>query len=676
MARKKRNGTSKRGALAKPSKKISEEKEISVIDQAKADITANTEKRIGRPTANDYPNIVATFGTNEKKVHANSKDIKVQNLTISYHGVELVKDAELKLSYGQRYGLIGLNGSGKSTLLRSIAARLVPMAKNIDTYTVERGMDKSDKTALQAVLEVDQEVKELEEEADKLTELLGSDEISEEENFQVSERLTDIYERLDELGAETAEMRAASILSGLGFSKEMQQKKTKDFSGGWRMRISLARALYINPTFLILDEPTNHLDMEAVVWFEECLKKFKKILLLVSHSQDFLNGVCTNIILLKEGKLEYFGGNYDTYVRTRQEKETMQQKKYEWEQDQIKHMKEYIARFGHGSAKLAKQAQSKEKTLAKMTRAGLTKKVAQDRVVNFVFQKCGKIPPPVLQLQEVSFAYPDCALLYKTLDFGIDLDSRIALVGPNGAGKSTMLNLLTGDLVPTDGMVRRHHHLKISKYAQHFVEELPLDKSPLGYMLEEFPIDFEGKVFTPEKMRSILGRFGITGVVQTMKISQLSDGQISRLAFARIYMQRPHLLLLDEPTNHLDIESIDSLARAINEFDGGMVLVSHDMRLISQVAKEIWICDKGTLTRFNGSILDFKKQLKDELEKKEQLQGDGSKKIDAVSVAASSVSAKSKPSAAARLQKNITPQKFNDLTIDGKTYTAEVSWRR
>uniref|UniRef100_A0A7S3LNC4 ABC transporter domain-containing protein n=1 Tax=Aplanochytrium stocchinoi TaxID=215587 RepID=A0A7S3LNC4_9STRA len=630
MAKKKKGG---KYAGVKSSKKMEKEAKKAAEEATKPGnktlvSEAARESKIGRPTPEMYPNIVATYGTNEAKVHANAKTVLVESLSISYHGVEMLKDTTLTLSYGQRYGLLGLNGSGKSTLLRAISARMVPVPKNIDSYTVERGIDKTDKTALEAVLEVDDEMKELEEEADMLSDKIADEalSLSEEEQAEISDRLSEIYERLDELGADTAETRAASILSGLGFTNEMQQKKTKDFSGGWRMRIALARALYLNPTFLILDEPTNHLDMEAVVWFEEYLKKFNKILLLVSHSQDFLNGVCTNIILLRNRQLEYFGGNYDTYVRTRIEKETMQQKRYEWEQDQIKHMKEYIARFGHGSSKLAKQAQSKEKTLAKMQRSGLTEKVSTDKVVAFTFVNCGKLPPPVLQLQEVTFAYPGCELLYRKVDFGIDLDSRIALVGPNGAGKSTMLNLLTGDLQPTDGMVRRHHHLKISKYAQHFLEELPLDTSPLQYMLKEFPKDFDGNIFTPEKMRSVIGRFGITGPVQTMNIEQLSDGQVSRLAFAKIYMQRPHLLLLDEPTNHLDIESIDSLAEAINQFDGGLCLVSHDMRLISQVAKEIWICDKGTITRFPGSILDFKARIEKDLAKQEKLKGDGSKK--------------------------------------------------
>lgn len=218
-----------------------------------------------------------------------------------------------------------------------------------------------------------------------------------------------------------------------------------------------------------------------------------------------------------------------------------------------------------------------------------------------------------------------------------------------------MLNLLTGALQPTDGMVRRHHHLKISKYAQHFLEELPLDMSPLQYMLKEFPKDFDGNVFTPEKMRSVIGRFGITGPVQTMKIQQLSDGQVSRLAFARIYMQRPHLLLLDEPTNHLDIESIDSLAEAINNFDGGMCLVSHDMRLISQVANEIWICDKGTLTRYEGSIMDFKLDLQKELVAKEQVENP--------------TKSESKTSQA-KVSKSVPSKQLSELTVGGKTFSA------
>merc|ERR1719244_2236134 len=277
----------------------------------------------------------------------------------------------------------------------------------------------------------------------------------------------ELYERLEELDADKASVRAARILHGLGFTAAMQQKKLKDFSGGWRMRVALARALFIKPFMLLLDEPTNHLDLDACVWLEEELKSFKRILVLVSHSQDFLNDVCTNIIHLHQSKLKNYTGNYDQYVKTREELEENQMKRFNWEQDQISHMKNYIARFGHGSAKLARQAQSKEKTLAKMVAEGLTEKVTTDRSVSFCFYSCGKIPPPVIMVQNVSFRYNDeTPYIYKNLEFGMDLDTRLALVGPNGAGKSTLLKLIYGDLVPTEGMVRRHNHLKLGRYHQ------------------------------------------------------------------------------------------------------------------------------------------------------------------------------------------------------------------
>jgi len=430
----------------------------------------------------------------------------------------------------------------------------------------------------------------------------------------ISERLNEIYERLEQLEASTAEARAASILTGLGFDAKMQLKKTSDFSGGWRMRIALARALFLNPTLLVLDGPTAHLDLSSVVYLEEYLKKFAKILLIVSHSQDFLNEVCTNTILFRQNKLTVFGGNYATYMRTREEKELEQQRQHDWEQDQIAHMKDYIARFGHGSAKLARQAQSKEKTLARMVRGGLTESVTSDRSVSIRFVPVGKLPPPVIQLQSVTFRYNDKSpALYTKLDFGADLDSRICLVGPNGAGKSTLLKLINGELTPTDGMVRKHHSLRLATYSQHFVDQLRMDDTPLSYMLREFPVDHDGKPHTIESMRSVVGRFGITGTCQTMKISQLSDGQKARVVFSWIAEKRPHFILFDEPTNSLDADTTNALAQAINAWDGGVMLVSHDFALVQQVAKEIFICDKGKLTKFDGDIHSFKKVLRKEM---------------------------------------------------------------
>lgn len=526
--------------------------------------------------------------------HPMSRDVRIESLSVTFHGHDLIVDSILELNYGRRYGLLGLNGCGKSTLLTAIGLRELPIPEHMDIYHLSREIEASDMSALEAVMSCDEERVKLEQEAEAL---LAQDDGG-------GERLERVYERLEALDVATAEKRAAEILHGLGFDKMMQAKKTRDFSGGWRMRIALARSLFMNPTILLLDEPTNHLDLEACVWLEENLKNFSRILVVVSHSQDFLNGVCTNIIHMQSKQLKMYTGNYDQYVQTRSELEENQMKQYKWEQEQISNMKEYIARFGHGSAKLARQAQSKEKTLAKMERGGLTEKVVRDKVLVFRFTDVGKLPPPVLQFVDVSFGYTPEHILYKHLDFGVDLDSRIALVGPNGAGKSTLLKLMTGELSSTEGTVRRHNHLRIAQYHQHLAEKLDLEMPALLYMMREYPGTEE------EKMRSAIGRFGLSGKAQVMPMKNLSDGQRSRVIFAWLAYRQPQMLLLDEPTNHLDIETIDSLAEALNEWDGGMVLVSHDFRLINQVAHEIWVCENQTVTRWEGDIIAFKEHLK------------------------------------------------------------------
>jgi len=530
-------------------------------------------------------------------IHPMARDIKIDNFSVTFFGSELLQDTKLELSVGNRYGLIGVNGCGKSALLSVLGNREVPIQDHIDIYYLDREVPASEKTALQAVMEADEERIKLE----KLAEDLATREDDDSQDY-----LMQVYDRLDDLGADTAEARASHLLSGLQFNSAMQNKKCKDFSGGWRMRVALARALFIRPHLLLLDEPTNHLDLEACVWLEEELKTYPTILVIVSHSQDFLNGVCNNIMHFDQRKLKMYGGNYDTFVRTRMELEENQMKQYQWEQDQIAHMKNYIARFGHGSAKLARQAQSKEKTLAKMVAGGLTEKVSSEASVSFCFYSCGEIPPPVVMVQNVSFRYNESTpYIYKNLEFGLDLDTRLALVGPNGAGKSTLLKLIYGDLIPTEGMVRRHNHLKIARYHQHLHELLEMDMTPLDYMMFKFP-EFKER----DQMRKVIGRYGITGKAQTAPIKQLSDGQKCRVVFAWLSWQVPHMLLLDEPTNHLDMETIDALADAINGFEGGVILVSHDFRLIDQVAQEIWICEKQKVSKWEGDILSYKDHLK------------------------------------------------------------------
>ncbi|KAB0395994.1 hypothetical protein E2I00_013402, partial [Balaenoptera physalus] len=503
--------------------------------------------------------------------HPNSTDAHIINLSLTFHGQELLSDTKLELNSGRRYGLIGLNGIGKSMLLSAIGKREVPIPEHIDIYHLTREMPPSDKTPLQCVMEVDTERAMLEREAERLAHEDG--------------RAADPGPR----------GRASS------------QERPREPHGPCAVRSGVA--LFIRPFMLLLDEPTNHLDLDACVWLEEELKTFKRILVLVSHSQDFLNGVCTNIIHMHNKKLKYYTGNYDQYVKTRLELEENQMKRFHWEQDQIAHMKNYIARFGHGSAKLARQAQSKEKTLQKMMASGLTERVVSDKTLSFYFPPCGKIPPPVIMVQNVSFKYTkDGPCIYNNLEFGIDLDTRVALVGPNGAGKSTLLKLLTGELLPTDGMIRKHSHVKIGRYHQHLQEQLDLDLSPLEYMMKCYP-----EIKEKEEMRKIIGRYGLTGKQQVSPIRNLSDGQKCRVCLAWLAWQNPHMLFLDEPTNHLDIETIDALADAVNDFEGGMMLVSHDFRLIQQVAQEIWVCEKQTITKWPGDILAYKEHLKSKL---------------------------------------------------------------
>lgn len=272
-------------------------------------------------------------------------------------------------------------------MLSVLGNREVPIQDHIDIFHLTREIPASSKTALECVMEVDAERILLEKQAEEL---------ATREDDESQEQLMDVYERLDEISADQAEARASRLLYGLGFDKGMQAKAAKDFSGGWRMRIALARALFVKPHLLLLDEPTNHLDLDACVWLEEELKTYKRILVIISHSQDFLNGVCTNIVHLTKQRLKYYTGNYDMFQKTRMELLENQMKQYNWEQDQISHMKNYIARFGHGSAKLARQAQSKEKTLAKMVAGGLTERAIDDKQLNFCFPSCGTIPPPVI----------------------------------------------------------------------------------------------------------------------------------------------------------------------------------------------------------------------------------------------------------------------------------------
>ncbi|KAI8626334.1 ABC transporter ATP-binding protein ARB1 [Xylariaceae sp. FL1651] len=527
-----------------------------------------------------------------------SRDVKIISASLTFHGRVLLSETDLELTFGRRYGLLGENGCGKSTLLKAIAEREYPIPEHIDIYLLNTGAPPSDLGALEWVVkEAEKEMERLDKLAEQILEEQGPDDPI----------LMDIYEHMDKMDPSTFATRASLILTGLGFNKVTIHKKTKDMSGGWRMRVALAKALFVKPSLLLLDDPTAHLDLEACVWLEEYLKKWERTLVLISHSQDFLNGVCTNMIDMRKQQLMYYGGNFDSYVKTRKEQEVNQMTAYKKQQEEIKHIKEFIASAGT-YANLVRQAKSRQKILDKMIADGLIEEVKEDRAFTFRFTDVDKLPPPVLAFDNVTFSYSGDSKddLYRNLDLGFDMDSRTALVGPNGVGKSTLLRLMTGKLSPTGGSVRRHTHLKLGMYSQHSAEQLDLTKSALDFVRDKF----SDKSQDYQYWRQALGRYGVSGTVQTSVMGTLSEGQKSRIVFALLAIESPNMLLLDEPTNGLDIPTIDALANAIELYTGGVIVVSHDFRLLDRIAKQILVCENKTIKAWDGTIGEYKNYLR------------------------------------------------------------------
>lgn len=545
------------------------------------------------------PSITVTHGPAKYKWGVD--EVTVEKFDMAVEGKALLEDADLELRPGHRYAIIGSNGCGKSSLLRAMGQGQVEFPPSMTYYFVKEAAEASETvTALEAVLQ--------DTETERASLELELENLADRDDAEL--RMEAVYERLDELEPETAQPRAARILFGLGFDDAMQARPTKTFSGGWRMRIALAKALFKNPTLLLLDAPTAHLDVEAVVWLERYLMKFKKILLMVSHSQDFMNTVCTDMLHMHQKKLKKYVGDYDNYVATRENLEINQQKNFDSEQKAMAHMKDYIRRFEHANEKRSRQAQSKMKVLDKMERDGLVEEVEQDRNVNFHFECAGRLPPPIIQMDNVGFHYPNSPQLYKGLNLGVDSDSRICLLGPNGAGKTTLTKMMIRELEATEGEVKLNAHARVARFHQHFVDLIDLTMSPLEWMMGEFPTQNND----PQPVRTALGRFGVSGVLQGMPMSEMSDGQKSRVVLAWMSHKKPHMMILDEPTNCLDMASIDALAAGIKHFEGAVVVVSHDLRLIGQIAKEIWICEKGHVEKFKGDVVAYKRRVAREVE--------------------------------------------------------------
>ncbi|XP_061111108.1 ATP-binding cassette sub-family F member 1 isoform X2 [Conger conger] len=532
----------------------------------------------------------------------NASDIKLERFSISAHGKELFVNADLLIVAGRRYGLVGPNGKGKTTLLKHIANRALSIPPNIDVLLCEQEVMADDTPAVQAVLKADTRRLKLLEEERQLQNLLEKGEDS------VSERLEKVYEELRVIGAAAAEAKARRILAGLSFTPEMQNRATKKFSGGWRMRVSLARALFMEPTLLMLDEPTNHLDLNAVIWLNNYLQGWKKTLLIVSHDQSFLDDVCTDIIHLDNQKLYYYRGNYLAFKKMYVQKQKEMQKQYDKQEKKLKDLK--------AGGKSTKQAEKQTKeALTRKQQKGRKKgqeeesheapellKRPKEYTVKFTFPNPPPLSPPILGLHTVDFCYEGQKPLFKNVDFGIDMESRICIVGPNGVGKSTLLLLLTGKLTPTRGEMRKNHRLKVGFFNQQYADQLTMEESATEYLQRNFNLPYQDS-------RKCLGRFGLESHAHTIQISKLSGGQKARVVFAELSCRQPDVLILDEPTNNLDIESIDALSEAINEYKGAVIIVSHDARLITETQCQLWVVEDRSVNQIDGDFEDYKREV-------------------------------------------------------------------
>lgn len=535
----------------------------------------------------------------------NMKDVKLESVDISIGTKQLLTCADLTMAYGRRYGLVGRNGIGKTTLLSMISSGQLRIPSGISMLSVEQEVTGDDTRVIDAVLSSDSRRQQMIDREHVLQARLNKENLTEAEKNKWNDELSKLYVEMETLQLDKAPARAASILYGLGFTPDEQKKPTREFSGGWRMRVALARALFVKPDLLLLDEPTNMLDMRAVYWLEGHLQSWEGTILTVSHDRKFLNEICTDIVHLHTRRLDHYKGNYDSFEKTMKEKLTQQAREYEAQQTLRQHTQEFIDKFRY-NAKRAPMVQSRIKMLEKLP---VIQPVELDAEITFKFPECEVLNNPVLQLDDVSFRYNDkTAYLFKRLNLGTHANSRICIVGENGSGKTTLLKLLLGDLNPTMGLRNINRRIRIGYFTQHHVDQLDMDMTAIEVLAHNHP----GK--TQEEYRTALSRFGLSGDMALQSVFTLSGGQKSRLAFANIAMLNPNYLILDEPTNHLDVETVAALGVALNTFAGGVVLVSHDEQLIEMVCKELWVVKDRMVVNLEGGLEEYRKQVYKQLQ--------------------------------------------------------------
>ena len=514
----------------------------------------------------------------------------ISGISIRLGGRLLLDEADLTVDPGRRIGLVGRNGAGKSTLLKAISGELAPdggsirLAARARMAQVRQEAPSGDLSLLEIVLQGDEERLALLHEAEHAE----------------PHRLAEVHDRLRAIGADAAPARAATILAGLGFDEAAQARPVSSFSGGWRMRVALATALFANPDLLLLDEPTNHLDLEATMWLEGWLAKFPGAAVVVSHDRGLLDRAVDSIAHLDKGKISVTPGGFDEFVRIRTERAMQQNRAVEKMAAERAHIQSFIDRF-RAKATKARQAQARIKALARMPQL---ESVIEDAPTHFAFPEPAQLSPPILALDNVTVGYDDRPVL-RNLSLNIDMDDRIALLGANGNGKSTFAKLLAGRLEPMRGEVRRGPRLRVGYFAQHQEDDLSMDDTPVLHMARALPRA------TPPQVRAQLARFGLDADRAETTVKNLSGGEKARLLLALATREAPQLLILDEPTNHLDIDARDALVKALADFSGAVLLITHDPHLVELVADRLWLVNDGSVKTFDGDLDDYRAVLAD-----------------------------------------------------------------
>jgi ATP-binding cassette subfamily F protein 3 len=514
--------------------------------------------------------------------------LSLRNLTVQRGKKLLLSQVNLTIMRGQKVGIIGANGCGKSSLLALLQGQLFPeegevdLPSNLTIAHLAQEIPAVSTPAIEYVLDGDMALREIEA-ALSVAQQAGD-----------GMREASLLMQFEAIDGYTARARAAQLLHGLGFAVTADEKPVNEFSGGWRMRLNLARALMCRSDLLLLDEPTNHLDLDAVLWFEQWLKHYQGTLLLISHDRDFLDNVVDNIAHFEQQTITLYRGNYLAFEQQRAAKLALQQASYQKQLREVAHVRSFVERFRYKASK-AKQAQSRLKALAKMEVVALAH---VDSPFSFHFQAAAKNPTILISLEQVAVGYGELAIL-RQIRLQIRPGLRLGLLGPNGAGKSTLIKLLAGELSPLAGECFWGEGLQIGYFAQHQLDQLRADESPLQHLQR---VD---KQASEQALRNFLGGFGFVGEMALSPVAPFSGGEKARLALALLVWQRPNLLLLDEPTNHLDLAMRDALTLALQEYEGALVVVSHDRHLLRLTTDQLLLVAHGRVIDFEGDLKDY-----------------------------------------------------------------------